>query len=106
MSVEDVRLNTPRKTSGAVASTGKTPLEQLAELPSFVIPNVKEAFEKEKADLRSLKLVAGAAADIEKYRKRYAEFRAKTGKVTVGNLIGGSADLIALQKAVSDELSI
>ena len=59
MSVDDVRLNTPRKTSGAVASTGKTPLEQLAELPSFVIPNVKEAFEKEKADLRSLKIVTG-----------------------------------------------
>jgi uncharacterized protein (TIGR03545 family) len=124
MSVEDVRLNTPRKTSGAVASTGKTPLEQLAELPSFVIPNVQEAFEKEKADLRSLKLVAGAAADaetartrweeklreleaaadIEKYKKRYAEFKAKTGKVTVGNLIGGSADLIALQKAVKADI--
>lgn len=124
MSVEDVRLNTPRKTSGAVASTGKTPLEQLAELPSFVIPNVKEAFEKEKADLRSLKLVTGAAADaetartrwevklkeleaaadIEKYRKRYAEFKAKTGKVTVGHLIGGSADLIALQKEVKADI--
>ena len=124
MSVEDVRLNTPRKTSGAVASTGKTPLEQMAELPSFVIPNVKEAFEKEKADLRSLKLVTGAAADaetartrweakfkeleaaadIEKYRKRYAEFKAKAGKVTVGNLIGGSADLIALQKAVKADI--
>ena len=124
MSVEDVRLNTPRKTSGAVASTGKTPLEQLAELPSFVIPNVKEAFEKEKADLRSLKLVTGAAADaetararweaklkeleaaadIEKYQKRYAELKAKAGKVTVGNLIGGSADLIAFQKEVKADI--
>jgi uncharacterized protein (TIGR03545 family) len=124
MSVEDVRLNTPRKTSGAVASTGKTPLEQLAELPSFVIPNVKEAFEKEKADLRSLKLVAGAAADaetararwatklkdleaaadVEKYQKRYAELKAKTGKVTVGNLLGGSADLLALQKEVRADI--
>lgn len=124
MSVEDVRLNTPRKTSGAVASTGKTPLEQLAELPSFVIPNVKEAFEKEKADLRSLKLAAGAAADaetararwqaklkeleaaadVEKYQKRYTEFKAKTGKVTVGNLFGGSADLIALQKEVRADI--
>jgi uncharacterized protein (TIGR03545 family) len=124
MSVEDVRLNTPRKTSGAVASTGKTPLEQLAELPSFVIPNVQEAFEKEKADLRSLKLVAGAAADtetartrweaklqeleaatdIEKYQKRFTELKAKTGKITVGNLIGGSADLIALQKEVKADI--
>jgi uncharacterized protein (TIGR03545 family) len=124
MSVEDVRLNTPRKTSGAVASTGPTPLEQLAELPSFVIPNVKEAFEKEKADLRSLKLIAAAAADaetartrweaklqeleaaadVEKYQKRYAELKAKTGKVTVGNLLGGSADLIALQKEVRADI--
>jgi len=124
MSVEDVRLNTPRKTSGAVASTGRTPLEQLAELPSFVIPNVKEAFEKEKADLRSLQLVTGAAADaetarvrwaaklkeleaaadVEKYQKRYAELKARTGKVTVGNLLGGSADLIAFQKEVKGDI--
>jgi len=71
MSVEDVRLNTPRKTSGAVASTGPSPFEQLMELPSFVIPNVKEAFEKEKADLRSLPLITGAAADAEAARGRW-----------------------------------
>jgi uncharacterized protein (TIGR03545 family) len=125
MSVEDVRLNTPRKTSGAVAATeSKTPLQQLAELPSFVIPNVKEAFEKEKGDLRSLKLLAGAAADgeamrtrwdaklielkaaadAEKYRKRYDELKAKTGKATIGNLLGGAKDVAALQKQVRADI--
>jgi uncharacterized protein (TIGR03545 family) len=124
MSVEDVRLNTPRKTSGAVASTGPSPFEQVMELPSFVIPNVKEAFEKEKADLHSLSLITGAAADaeaargrwtakvkelqaaadVEKYRKRYQELKAKTGKASVGNLIGGSKDLLALQKQVKADI--
>jgi uncharacterized protein (TIGR03545 family) len=124
MSVEDVRLNTPRKTSGAVASTGPSPFEQLAELPSFVIPNVKDALEKEKADLQSLKLVSAAvadaesararwadrlkeldaAADVEKYQKRYEALKAKAGKVTVGNLLGGSKDLLALQKEVRADI--
>jgi len=124
MSVEDVRLNTPRKTSGAVAATGPSPFEQLMELPSFVIPNVKEAFEKEKADLRSLRIITGAAADagaardrwtakvkelqaaadVEKYRTRYQELKAKKGKASVGSLIGGSKDLLALQKQVKADI--
>ncbi len=125
MSVEDVRLNTPRKTSGAVARTeGKTPLQQLAELPSFVIPNVKEVFEKEKGDLRSLKLLTGAAADgeamrtrwdgklrelkaaadVDKYQKRFDELKAKTGKASIGNLLGGAKDAAALQKQVRDDI--
>jgi uncharacterized protein (TIGR03545 family) len=124
MSVEDVRLNTPRKTSGAVASTGPSPFERLAELPSFVIPNVKDAFEKEKAGLQSLQLVSAAvadaesararwdtklkeleaAADVEKYQKRYEALKAKTGKVSVGNLLGGSKELLALQKEVRADI--
>jgi len=125
MSVENVRLNTPRKTSGAVAKTeGPTPLERLMELPSFVIPNVKETFEKEKADLRSLKLLAGAtndgeamrtrweaklkelkaAADVDKYQKRYEEIKAKTGKSPIGGLVGGAKDVVALQKQVRADI--
>jgi uncharacterized protein (TIGR03545 family) len=125
MSVEDVRLNTPRKTSGAVAGTeGKAPLRQLAELPSFVIPNVKEVFEKEKGDLRSLKLLAGAAADgeamrtrwdgklqelratadVDKYQKRFDELKAKTGKASIGNLLGGAKNVATLQKQVRDDI--
>jgi uncharacterized protein (TIGR03545 family) len=125
MSVEDVRLNTPRKTSGAVAATeGKTPLQQLVELPSFVIPNVKEAFEKEKADLRSLQLLTGAAAeaastrtrweaklqelkaaaDVEKYQKQFDELKAKSGKASIGNLLGGAKGVAALQKQVRADI--
>ncbi len=125
MSVENVRLNTPRKTSGAVSGTeGPTPLERLAELPSFVIPNVQEAFAKEKADLRSLKLLAGAAADVEamrtrwearvkelqaaadveKYQERYEALRAKAGKVSVGGLVGGAKDIAALRKEVRADI--
>jgi len=125
MSVEDVRLNTPRKTSGAVAATeGRTPLQQLIELPSFVIPNVKEAFEKEKAGLRSLKLLTGAAADVgpmrtrwdakvlelkaaadvERYQKQFEALKAKTGKASIGNLLGGAKDVAALQKQVRADI--
>jgi uncharacterized protein (TIGR03545 family) len=125
MSVENVRLNTPRKTSGAVAGTeGPTPLERLAELPSFVLPNVEEAFAKEKADLRSLKLLTGAATDgeamrtrwqartkeletaidIDKYQKQYGELKAKAGKVSIGGLVGGAKDVAALQKQVRADI--
>ncbi len=125
MSVENVRLNTPRKTSGAVAGTeGPTPLERLAELPSFVIPNVQEAFAQEKADLRSLRLLTGAAADGEaararwearakeleaaidtdKYQKQYSELKAKAGKLSVGSLVGGAKDVAALQKQVRADI--
>ena len=125
MSIEDVRLNTPRKTSGAVAATeGKSPLQQLVDLPSFVIPNVKETFEKEKAELRSLGLLTGAAADaasartrweaklaelkaaadIERYQKRFDELKAKTGKASIGNLLGGAKDVAALQKQVRADI--
>jgi len=125
MSVEDVRLNTPRQTSGAVAKTeGKTPLQQIAELPSFVIPNVKEVLEKEKNDLASLKLISGAAAngetarakwegkvkelkaaaDPDKYQKRLEELKAKTGKASLGSLLGGGKDIVALQKQVRDDI--
>ncbi len=125
MSVESVRLNTPRQTSGAVAAaTGKTPLEQLAELPSFVIPNVKEVFEQEKNGLRSVQLLTGAAADgqvlrarwearlkelqaaadVDKYQKQYEALKAKTGKASIGNLLGGAKDVIALQKQVRDDI--
>jgi len=126
MSVEDVRLNTPRKSPGRVLAKteGKSIIQQIADLPSFVIPNVKEVFEKEKADLPSLKLITGAAddgekarakwdakvkelkaaVDPEKYQKRFEELKAKTGKASLGNLLGGSKDVIALQKQVRDDI--
>ena len=125
MSIEGVRLNTPRKTSGAVAGAkGPSPLEQLTELPSFVIPNVEEAFEKEKAGLGSLKLLSGAAAEGEamrtrwqgrlkqleaaadagKYQKQYEALKAKAGKASIGNLLGGAKDVIALQRQVRDDI--
>ncbi|MEN6311858.1 MAG: TIGR03545 family protein [Acidobacteriota bacterium] len=126
MSVENVRLNTPRKSPGRVLAKteGKSIIEQIGELPSFVIPNVKEVFEKEKADLPSLKLITGAAddsekarakweakvkelkaaADPDKYQKRFEELKAKTGKASLGNILGGSKDVIALQKQVRDDI--
>lgn len=125
MSLEGVRLNTPRETSGAVAGTaGKTPLEQIAALPSFVVPNIIETFEAEKAGLRSLQSVTAAvadgeamkgrwqtrvaeleaAADVEKYRKRYEELKAKTGKPSLGGLVGGAKDVLALQKQVRADI--
>ncbi|HSA96045.1 MAG TPA: TIGR03545 family protein [Acidobacteriota bacterium] len=124
MRVENVRLNTPRQSPGFVVQGGKSVIEKLAELPSFVIPNVKEVFEEEKANLPSLKLIAGAvddgtrakakweakvkelqaAADPEKYQKAYEQIKAKTGKASIGNLLGGAKDVVALQKQVRADL--
>ena len=124
MRVENVRLNTPRRSPGFVVQGGKSVIEQLAELPSFVIPNVKEVFEEEKANLPSLKLITGAvdggekakakweakvkeleaAADPDKYQKAYEELKAKSGKASIGNLLGGAKDVVALQKQVRADL--
>jgi uncharacterized protein (TIGR03545 family) len=122
--VENVRLNTPRKSPGFVVEGGKSIVEQLAELPSFVIPNIKEVFEQEKAALASLALISGAvddgekakakweakvgeikaAADPDKYLKAYEELKAKTGKPSLGGLLGGAKDVVALQKQVRADI--
>jgi uncharacterized protein (TIGR03545 family) len=124
MRVEGVRLNTPRKTPGFVVQGGKSVVQQLAELPSFVIPNVKEVFEQEKASLPSLKLITGAvddsqkarakwegkiqelktAADPDKYQKQFEALKAKTGQASIGNILGGAKDVLALQKQVREDL--
>jgi uncharacterized protein (TIGR03545 family) len=124
MRVENVRLNTPRRSPGFVVQGGKSVVEQLAELPSFVIPNVKEVFEQEKASLPSLKLITGAiddgekakakweakakelkaAADPDKYQKAYEELKARKGKASLGNIVGGAKDVVALQKQVRADL--
>lgn len=124
MRVEGVRLNTPRQTPGFVVQGGKSVAQQLAELPSFVIPNVKEVFEQEKANLPSLKLITGAvddsqkartkwegkvqelktAADPDKYQKQFEALKAKTGKASIGNILGGAKDVVALQKQVREDL--
>ena len=122
--VENVRLNTPRKSPGFVVEGGKSVVERLAELPSFVIPNVKEVFEEEKAELPSLRLITGAvddgekakakwaakikeleaAADPDKYQKTYEALKSKKGQASVGNLLGGAKDVVALQKQVRADL--
>lgn len=124
MRVENVRLNTPRRSPGFVVQGGKSVVEQLAELPSFVIPNVKEVFEQEKASLPSLKLITGAvddgekakakweakakelraAADPDKYQKAYEELKARKSKASLGNIVGGAKDVVALQKQVRADL--
>jgi uncharacterized protein (TIGR03545 family) len=125
MRVENVRLNTPRRSPGFVVQGGKSVVEQLAELPSFVIPNVKEVFEQEKAGLPSLKLISGAAddgekakakweakvkelkaaADPDKYQKAYEELKARKGKASLGNILGGAKDVVSLQKQVRTDLT-
>ncbi|MEN6559462.1 MAG: TIGR03545 family protein [Acidobacteriota bacterium] len=125
MRVEGVRLNSPRKRPGFVSKTeGPSVIQQLAELPSFVIPNVKEVFEEEKANLPSLKLIAGAvedsqrarakwdgkireiraASDPDKYQKMYEALKARKGKASLGNILGGAKDVVALQKQVREDL--
>ncbi|HOW84791.1 MAG TPA: TIGR03545 family protein [Candidatus Aminicenantes bacterium] len=127
MRVEGVKLNSPRRTPGFVAkSEGPSVVQQLMELPSFVIPNVKEVFEEEKAGLPSLQLITGAvdrsekarakwdgkvkelkaAADPDKYQKMYEELKARKGKASLGNILGGAKDVVALQKQVRADLKV
>jgi uncharacterized protein (TIGR03545 family) len=81
MTLAGVRLNTPRKTSGAIAERPvsatalKKKLAEKFELPSLEIRDVREILRKE--ELESLKLIASVRADIdagkEKWQKRLAE---------------------------------
>jgi uncharacterized protein (TIGR03545 family) len=82
MTVEGLRLNTPRQTSGAVAERPdhKEAPEKGGEgisLPTVELKDPKAILDQELAGLKSLKLVEGLQADLHadkaKWRQRIAE---------------------------------
>jgi len=122
MTVDGVRLNTPRKTSGEVKKAPKAKKAEKAGPPmlTFSVPDVKDILAKE--DLRSLKAVTelkatvdGAKAKwteelkglpdskkIEEYKKRIDNLKA-SGKDITG-MAAGAADVLKLQEDIKKDL--
>ena len=127
MAVEGVRLNTLRRTSGAVApqetapsAPGKASGTQFT-LPSFTVPDVREILARET--LPSLKSIQSLRADIqdqkERWQKQLAELPGKAkledykqrleaaksaGRGGLGGIVGGAGELMAIQKDIRSDL--
>ncbi len=122
MTVDGVRLNTPRKTSGEVKKAQKREKAVPAGPPmlTFGVPDVKDVLAKE--DLRSSKVISelkatvdGAKAKwteelkalpdkkkIDEYKKRIDGLKA-SGKDATG-MVGGAAEAIKIQDDIKRDL--
>lgn len=83
VTLEGIKLNTPRKTSCAISEkrfripvVSKEPSEEKVKWPSFKIPDAKEILQKEK--LQSLELIASFRGDLQKEKEKMAEPTGKT----------------------------
>jgi uncharacterized protein (TIGR03545 family) len=130
MDVTGVKLNTPRKTSGALS--GKKTPDTKAErfltkkpiaLPSFKVPDVSEILKNEK--LASLELIESLKGEIagergawrsrldglpdkekmEEYKRRFEKIRSSGGGGgDIGAMLGGATELVSLQKDLKKDL--
>ena len=128
MTLDGVRLNTSRKTSGAISgqhaappAASKRAAGEKFRWPSLEGPNVKEILQKEK--LQSLELIASLRADLQAekdqwesrlaelpdktklagYRKRIKNLR--TGKQRgLETVLGRAGDIMAVQKELRADL--
>lgn len=76
VTLDGLKLNTPRKTSGALSEkripapvVSKEPSDENIKWPSFAIPDAKEILQKEK--LQSLELIASFRSDIQKNKEKW-----------------------------------
>ncbi len=130
VTLEGVKLNTPRKTSGAISEkrshlpvVSKEPSEEKVKWPSFKIPDAKEILQKEK--LRSLELIASFREDLQKekgkWQSRLAQLpdknklgeyqkkidRLKSGKQRgIEGILGGASEVLTLQKELRRDLDL
>jgi uncharacterized protein (TIGR03545 family) len=126
MTVDGVRFNTARKTSGAIvkqADQKKEPETAASSfsLPALDLPSARDILAKE--DLESLKAITAARADVdagrERWKQRVAELPDKTKldeykrrfetikssrKGGVEGLLSGAGEAVELQKAVQQDL--
>jgi len=128
MSLGGVRLNTPRKSSGAISgrpaatpAVSKRAAGKKPTLPPFAIPNVNEILQRE--ELRSLELIKSLQADLqaekdqwqqrlgelpdkaklETYSKRIQNLQsAKKGGLQ--GMVGGVSEVVAVQKELRVDL--
>lgn len=129
MTMDGLRLGTPRRTSGAIVRAPQTGekgmMAKVAEkvtLPSFEVPDVKTILAQ--ADLQSVKLVeqvrAEVAAEQENWKKRLAELPNKdkfndyktrieklksAGKGGLGGVLGATGEVAAIQKDLERDLA-
>jgi uncharacterized protein (TIGR03545 family) len=129
MSLDDMRFDTDRKTSGALSKKQKAPgktsvVKQLAEkisLPSLEIPDVRNILEREPLD--TLNLVETVQNEIktgredwqaridqlpdkkklEEYRDRIKAIR-KSGKKGLGGILGGVTGAVELREDLMGDL--
>ena len=125
MTIAGVRLNTPRKTSGAISRRPSAAPESVERekftLPDLAIPNVDEILQREK--LQSLELVKSLKADLQaekdQWQKRLAElpdkakleqYRERMEKVQSAKkgglveVLGGAKEAVAVQKEIRGDL--
>ena len=125
MTLAGVRLNTPRKTSGAISRRPSAAPESVKRekftLPDLAIPNVDEILQREK--LQSLELVKSLKADLQaekdQWQKRLAElpdkakleqYRERMEKVQSSKkgglveVLGGAKEAVAVQKEIRGDL--
>lgn len=121
MAVDGVRLNTERKSSGAVGRPKKAGAEEDATaLLTFEVPDPKEVLEKEK--LESIKLIDDLRADIEADKaafekklselpdeKKIKEYEERIESLKrsgrgIGGAIGKAGELLALKEEIQAEL--
>lgn len=126
MTVEEVRMNTPRERSGEIArrpslvpSTVKKAVGKL-QLPSLEIPDVGKILEKE--ELESLRLMQEVRdeisqrkakwqqkldelpdkAKLEEYRERIQKIKSAR-KGGLGGILGGASELVSLRKELKQD---
>lgn len=128
MTLAGVRLNTPRKTSGAISrrpsaapAVSKRAAHERPTLPALTIPNVDEILQREK--LQSLELAKSLQADLQtekdQWQKRLAElpdkakleqYRERIHKVQSAKkgglveMLGGAKEVVAVRKEIRGDM--
>ncbi|MDY6842897.1 MAG: TIGR03545 family protein, partial [Thermodesulfobacteriota bacterium] len=128
MSLDEVKINTPRKTSGAITRKSKKApkgvkkrVEEVLSLPSLKVPDIQEILEKE--ELRTLELVEKTRADIQVEKERYqkvlneipgkerlAQYEKRIDAIKsakkgdVNSIIGGVSEVASIKKDIERDI--
>lgn len=128
MTLAGVRLNTPRKTSGAISRrpsaapvVSKRAAHERPTMPALTIPNVDEILQREK--LQSLELVKSLQADLQAEKDQWqrhledlpdkaklAQYRERMEKVQSAKkgglveMLGGAKEVVSVQKEIRRDM--